>query len=65
MEEGRDDTPQQSNTKVLKIQEEANQKITLDPGKTYWDEENEIFLHASGMCYDPDPGAKAYYTIID
>lgn len=44
----------------MKVQPHA-----LDPDTIYWDEENEIFFHTSGMCYDPDPNVKPYYTLID
>lgn len=44
-------------------QESKVQTQFLDPDTIYWDEVEEIFVHASGMYFDP--GAKAYYTVID
>lgn len=35
----------------------------LDSDKVYWDYNEKIFGHASGMCYDPQ--VNAYYTLIN
>lgn len=41
------------------------QSSILDPEKICWDDENEVYIHASGVCYDTGPGVKAYYMLID
>lgn len=41
------------------------QSQSLDHDKIYWDDKSEIYVHDSGMCYDPNPSVKAYYTLVD
>lgn len=41
----------------------ASQLGALDPEKIYWNEDEEIYVHASGMCYDPIE--KVYFTLIN
>lgn len=42
---------------------EEEHVMTLEPKKVYWDEEEEFYVHASRMHYDPS--VKACYTFID
>lgn len=52
-------------TIVPGTQDKDCQGQSFKPEKIYWDDNNDIFGHASGMCYDPNNMFNAYYTLID
>lgn len=37
----------------------------LDPYTIFWDDKSGAYVSASGICYDPIPRVKAFYTLID
>lgn len=62
------DTPQNSGNIIIPELQNMNsiaQPQYLDPEKIYLDKENEIYFHVCGMCFNPDPRVKSYYTIND
>lgn len=50
-------------TKSIKEEQIQEAKVILDPDKVYWDDKEEMYVHASAICYDPE--VNAYYIIIN
>lgn len=73
MELGEVEEVQEISTKIISpktissnIPESQGMKVQaqyLGPDTIYWDEVEELFIHVSGMYFNP--GAKAYCTLID